>query len=98
MVAVLSIISSLLSLYLLVLLIRIVLDLLNSFSRDWRPKGPVLVLANLVYALTDPPLQWLSRLIPVLRIGGIGFDMGFLVLFFGITVLQSLLGVLARSL
>lgn len=83
---------SLLSAYLLVLLVRVVIDWIQLFARDWRPKGVVLVIANLVYALTDPPLRALSRVVPVLRVSGVGIDLSFLVLFFGISLLQSLLG------
>lgn len=88
------IVSSLLSLYMLVLLVRVVLDWVQVLARQWRPEGVVLVLANLVYALTDPPLRWLGRLIPPLRLGGIGLDMGFLVLVVAIIVAQNLLRLL----
>lgn len=89
-----SIVSSLLSLYLLILLVRVVLDWVQLFARSWRPTGPVLVVANVVYSLTDPPLQWLRRTLPFLRIGTMGIDLSFLALFFGITILQQLLRVL----
>lgn len=88
------IVSSLLSLYMLVLLVRVVLDWVQVLARQWRPEGVVLVLANLVYTLTDPPLRWLGRLIPPLRLGGIGLDMGFLVLVVAIIVAQNLLRLL----
>ena len=56
-------IALLLNLYFFVLVGRLVFDWVQVFSRDWRPKGPVLVLANGVYALTDPPLRALRRVI-----------------------------------
>ena len=98
MIALISIVRSLLNLYLLVLLLRVVLDWVQMFARDWRPSGPLLVVANVVYALTDPPLRWLRRVVPVLRFGGVGLDLGFLVLFFGITIIQGLLAFVARLL
>lgn len=88
------ILSSLLSLYMLVLLVRVVLDWVQLFARQWRPTGIVLVVANLVYTLTDPPLHVLGRLIPPLRLGGVGLDMGFLLLVIAIIVAQRLLGLL----
>ncbi|MDK6591467.1 YggT family protein, partial [Actinotignum timonense] len=75
LVPIVSILQSLLSLYILVLLGRVVLDWIQVFSRQWRPRGLVLVLANLGYALTDPPLRWLRRVVPVLRAGGMGIDL-----------------------
>ena len=89
-----SILSSLLSLYMLVLLVRVVIDWVQMFARDWRPTGVVLVVANLVYELTDPPLRWLRRVVPALRLGGVGIDLSFLVLVIGISIVQRLLAAL----
>ena len=49
-------------------------------SRDWRPKGAVLVVAELVYTVTDPPLRLLRRVIPSINLGGMRIDIAFLVL------------------
>ncbi|MEZ7898038.1 MAG: YggT family protein [Flaviflexus sp.] len=75
-------------LYTLVLFARVVIDLVSVLSRDWRPTGVLLVLSNLVYRLTDPPLRFLGRYIPPLRLGAVALDMGFLVLFFGVSIAQ----------
>lgn len=75
----------------LILIARVILDLVQMFSRDWEPKGFKLVAANLVYRLTDPPLRFLGRFIPPVRFGGIGFDMGFIALFFGVSIAQHLI-------
>ncbi|AMD87706.1 hypothetical protein AXF14_09070 [Actinomyces radicidentis] len=93
---ILSIISSLLGLYLLVLLVRVILDWIQLFARQWRPSGVVLVIANVVYGLTDPPLNWLRRVVPVLRMGAMGIDLSFLVLYFAVVLVQNLLGFTAR--
>lgn len=76
-------------LYFIVLLARLVLDWVQVFSRDWRPRGPMLVLAEVVYSLTDPPLRALRRVIPPLRLGGIALDLAFLVLILGVSILRS---------
>ena len=60
----LRIIAYLLQAYTVVLLIRVVLDWARILARDWRPSGIILVLANCVYAITDPPLRYLGRYIP----------------------------------
>ena len=85
---------SLLNLYLLILLVRVVLDWIQVFARQWRPQGIVLVLANLVYALTDPPLRVIRQRVPMARLGGVGIDLSFLVLVFGIWIIQWFLGFL----
>ena len=68
-------------LYLMVLTVRAVLSVVPLLIRDWQPRGWVLVVAELVYTLTDPPLRWLRRVLPPVRVGGVRWDLGFLVLF-----------------
>lgn len=81
-----STLGFLLFLYFIVLLARLVFDWVQVFARDWKPTGLVLVIAEGVYTLTDPPLKALRRVIPPLRLGGIALDLGFLVLIFGVSI------------
>ena len=85
-----QILYAVLSLYLFVLIGRLVFDWIMVFSRDFRPKGPVLVLANGIYAITDPPLKALRKVIPPLRLGGVALDLGFLVLILGVSLARGL--------
>ena len=66
--------------YFFVLLARVVLDIVEMTAQDWRPSGVGLLATNAVYRLTDPPLRFLGRFIPPLRIGAIALDLGFIVL------------------
>ncbi|WP_029088687.1 YggT family protein [Brevibacterium album] len=86
----------LLTLYVWVLLARVVLDLIQVFSRDWRPTGFLLVVCEIVYTLTDPPVMLVRKVIPPLRLGGIALDLGFIVVFIGVQFLASLLFNFAR--
>ena len=61
------------------------------FARSWRPRGPILVLAEALYALTDPPLNAIRRVVPPLRLGSISLDLGFLILIFGVSILRNML-------
>lgn len=81
-----AVVYFLLLLYLLVLIARLVFDWIQVFSRDWRPRGFVLVVAELVYTLTDPPLNMLRRYIPPLRLGAISLDLGFIILFLAVSI------------
>lgn len=76
----------------LVVLARFVLEMIQSFSRRWRPQGAALLLASAVYSITDPVLNPLRRAIPPLRMGGIALDLSSLILIIGLTLLESLLG------
>jgi YggT family protein len=64
------------------------MDLALSLVRDFRPKGALVVLFEIVYTLTDPPLRLLRRYIPPLRVGNIAFDLGFLLLFIVIVAVR----------
>ena len=84
-----SLIAAILDIYILVLILRLVFDYITMFARSWRPRGMVLVLAETLYALTDPPLNAIRRVVPPLRLGRISLDLGFLILIFGISILRN---------
>jgi len=84
-------------LYFILLIGRLVLDYIQMFARSWRPSGPVLVVAEVVYTATDPPLRALRRVIPPLRLGSISLDLSFLVLLILIQVLISVLQAVAAG-
>ena len=82
------------SFYTFVLVARMVLDWIQYFSPDWRPGRALILVANIVYALTDPPLRLLRRVIPPLNLGEIAIDVGFVVLFFGVVLAGRLVSAL----
>ena len=87
--------SVLINLYMMVLFARVILDLSQFFARGWRPTGILLVVANVLYALTDPPIRWIGRYVPPLRVGGgMAIDVGFMVLFLVLIITQRLANVL----
>lgn len=92
MSAVFTLISFLLWLFLLCLVVRLVFDWVQFFARDWRPRGILLVLAEAVYTVTDPPLRALRRLIPPLTLGQVRLDLAFLILFLGTSILAQVFG------
>lgn len=84
-----ALLASLLELFLFLLLGRIIIDYIMLFARTWQPKGLVLALVDVVFRITDPPLKFVRRFVPPLRIGQVSLDIGFLVLFFGVQVLTG---------
>lgn len=78
-------------LYLMVVFGRLILDWIRVFARDWRPRGVMLVIAEAVYTLTDPPLRALRKVLPPLRLGGASIDLGFLVLVLALYLLLAIL-------
>ncbi len=81
-------------LFFILLIGRLVLEWVQVFARDWRPRGAALVIAEVVYTVTDPPLRGLRRVIRPIRIGSIQLDLAFLILALGCSVLM---GVLSRA-
>ena len=77
----------LLSIYLVVLIARMIIGWIQVFARSWRPTGVILVIAETVYTLTDPPLKFLRRYIPPLRLGTVAMDLSFMVLFIVVLIL-----------
>jgi YggT family protein len=88
---VIFVLSFVLNLFFAALICRLVLDWIQVLARQWRPRGPVLLLAEGVYTVTDPPLKFLRRLIPPLSLGGIRLDLAFLVLILVVSFAQRLL-------
>ena len=77
--------------YLAVLMVRAVFSFIPLFVRDWQPRGVMLVIAEVVYTLTDPPLRFMRKIIPPVRIGSTSWDLGFLVLFLGLSFVQRMI-------
>ena len=71
-----------LSIYLVILLGRLIFSWIQTFSRSWSPTGPLLIIAEVVFTATDPPLRFLRRFIPTIRLGTVALDLSFMVLFF----------------
>lgn len=82
-----EVLSALLYLFLLFLIGRLVLDYVRQFARSWRPSGVVLVLAEVTYSVTEPPLKLLRRFIPNVRLGNLAFDLSFTVLFLVVLIM-----------
>ena len=81
----------LLNLFLAALICRLVLEFIQQLAREWRPRGPVLLFAEVIYTVTDPPLRFVRRLIPPLSLGGIRLDLAFVVLMLAVSVTTGLL-------
>jgi YggT family protein len=83
------VLSLVLQLFFYALICRLILDWIQVLAREWRPRGAVLMFAEAIYTVTDPPLKFLRRLIPPLSLGSVRLDMAFLVLILAVGFLQS---------
>jgi YggT family protein len=67
--------------FFLILIVRFVLSLIVMFAPQWHPKGPVLLVFEAVYSVTDPFLRPLRRILPPIGAGGVRIDLSMLMLF-----------------
>ena len=74
------------------LLARIVVEMVASFSRGWSPKGFFAVILEGLFTLTDPPVKALRKVIKPVRLGQVSLDLSVLVLFIGLIVLEFIIG------
>ena len=65
--------------FIALLWIRFIVDWVQVFARSWAPSGPILVLLEIVYSVTDPPIKALRRVIPPLRLGAVAIDLSFII-------------------
>jgi YggT family protein len=79
-----------LRIFLAFMLVRLVVDWVQVFARTWTPRGPVLFILEIVYTVTDPPIRFIRRFIPPLRIGSVALDTSFLVVLIVVYLLQAL--------
>lgn len=84
-------------LFRLALLGRIVIEFVRVFARTWRPAGPSAVALEVLFLTTDPPVRLLRRVIPTVKIGGVGFDLSIIVLFIGVLIAMVVVENLAVS-
>jgi YggT family protein len=76
-----------LTLYIVVLIGYMIFGWINAFVRPWYPPRVVKLVGEGIYTLTDPPLKFLRRYIPPLRLGTVSMDLSFMVLFIVVLIL-----------
>nr|WP_275588535.1 YggT family protein [Microlunatus panaciterrae] len=74
--------------FLLILFARMILSWIPVLVREWEPRGPMLVFAEIIYSITDPPLRLLRKVLPPVRVGNMMLDLAFLALFILVSILM----------
>lgn len=87
--AVWSVVATVLLIFIILLIIRLIFEYVFIFARSYRPSGPVAILLEAVYTVTDPPLRAVRRVLPPLRIGNISLDLAFIVVIIVASILRS---------
>jgi YggT family protein len=79
-----------LNIFLALLFVRLIVDWVQIFARSWTPRGPVLFLLEIVYSITDPPIMFVRRFVPPLRLGSVALDTSFLIVLVAVYLLRAL--------
>jgi YggT family protein len=74
----------------LILLARFVMGAVLQYGRRWHPGRGAAATLELVWSVTDPPINALRRVIPPLRIGTVSVDLASLVLLVILFLLMNL--------
>jgi YggT family protein len=86
-----DVILQLLSLFKIALFLRIIIDYIRMFARSWRPNTILLGIFEVIFTVTEPPMKFVRRFVPPLRLGGVALDLSFIVLLIAINLLQSII-------
>ncbi len=89
-----SILLQILGFFKLALFARIIIDYARMFAKNWRPNSFLLAIFEVIYSITDPPMRYVQRFVPPLRLGGIALDLSFIVLLIAINLLQGAIRVI----
>jgi len=73
----------------LLLIGRIVIEVVRAIAKNWRPIGRSAASMEVLYATTDPPVKLFRKVIPPLRLGGVGFDLSVILLFIVVAILMG---------
>ena len=68
--------------------VRFIVDWVQVFARSWSPRGLILLVLEVVYSVTDPPIKALRRVIPPLRLGNFALDLSFIIVMISAYVLR----------
>jgi YggT family protein len=85
-----SVVYAALFLFILIMWVRFIFDLMVNLNRGWRPRGAAVVIAEVAFTITDPPINLVRRLVPPLRFGDVSLDFGWAIVLVAAIILSSI--------
>lgn len=85
-----EIIYYVLFIYWLLLLGRLVIELVRTFAREWRPTGASVVVIESVFTTTDPPIKALRKILPPIPLGPVRLDLSLMITMIVVLIAMSL--------
>lgn len=93
LVIILLVLKWVLRIYTYALWARFIIDWVMVLNRRFRPRGALLVIVEIVYTITDPPIRFIRRVLPPIRLGQIALDLGWMVTMLACLILIALIPV-----
>ena len=78
--------------FIAIMWVRLIVDWVRALRPDWRPAGPFLVVAELSFAVTDPPIKLVRRIVKPVHLGEARIDFGWSIVLILSLVAMYLLG------
>jgi YggT family protein len=85
-----EVIYYLLFIFWLLLLGRLVIELVRTFAREWRPTGMSVVVIEGVFTTTDPPIKALRRVLPPIPLGPVRLDLSLMITMIVVLIAMAL--------
>jgi YggT family protein len=85
-----SVVYAALFIFILIMWVRFIFDLMVNLNRGWRPRGAAVVIAEVAFTITDPPINLVRRLVPPLRFGDVSLDFGWAIVLVAAIILSSI--------
>jgi YggT family protein len=85
-----EVIYYILFIYWLLLLGRLVIELVRTFAREWRPTGASVVVIESVFTTTDPPIKALRKILPPIPLGPVRLDLSLMITMIVVLIAMSL--------
>lgn len=88
---ILTILRVALRIYTYFLWARFVLEWIRVLRPSFKPKGFFLILSELIFTVTDPPIKFFRKILPPIRLGTIQLDLGWMLTMLGCLILIGLI-------
>ncbi len=92
-----GVLDAFIQIFILLMWIRLIVDFVRSARPGWRPSPFFLVVFSIVFAVTDPPVKLVRRIIKPVRFGSVSIDFAWTIVLIAAIVLGNVIAGLPRG-
>ena len=79
-----------LQLFVLTMFVRFIADFITVMRPGWRPSRALIPIFEVAFTVTDPPIKFVRRFLPPIRLGGIALDLAWTAVLLAVLFLQGI--------